>query len=87
VAGIPIHGRTGQKMFLSGYLAMVLFALSGLILRGGVFVLVGLACWSFALLGCILYHNKSGIAEYLKIDLTNSERYIGEEKARALCVN
>jgi len=52
------RNRAIQKVYLSGYLALVLFSLSGLILQGGVFVLIGIVCWSCAFFGCINYYNK-----------------------------
>jgi hypothetical protein len=74
-----------QKVYLSGYLALVFFSLSGLILQGGVYILVGIACWSCVFLGCINYYNKSGNAKPLKNNHANTMNHIREEKARALC--
>jgi hypothetical protein len=84
VAGIPIHGRTGQKMFLSWYLALVLFALSGLILRGEVFVFVGLICGGCAFFGCCYHYYKDVCAKCLRLHSFYSEGCIGEEEYKVL---
>ena len=77
------RNRARQKVYLSGYLALVFFSLSGLILQGGVFILVGLACWSCVFLGCINYYNKSGNAKSLKTDYTITRNHIGEDEGKS----
>jgi hypothetical protein len=84
VAGIQIHGRTRQKMFPLGYLALVLFALSGLILWGGVFVFVGLMCWGCAFFGYFCHYYKDTCAKCLRLNSFTSEGYIGEEEDKVL---
>ena len=44
--------RAKQKVYVSGYSALLLIAISVLALQGGFFALVGLSCWVFTVLGC-----------------------------------
>ena len=83
VANGLYRSRARQKVYLPGYLALVLFAFIRLNASGCVFVLVELVCWRCAFFGCFCYYyNNSTYAECLRTVIKQS--YVGEEKARAL---
>jgi hypothetical protein len=46
------HNRAKQKAYLSGFIAVLLLSILGLVLQGGAFALVGLACCGCSILVC-----------------------------------
>ena len=77
------HSGARGKLYITGYLAMLLLAFSGLALEGGVFVFVGLTCWGCAILSCLHYYDKN-IRKLVKNESLNTEDYVEGKKARAI---
>jgi hypothetical protein len=72
-----------QKTYLSGYFALLLIAISGLVLQGGGFALVGLSCWGFTLLGFLYCFFRRSNASCIRIKSFHAERYPNEEESKS----
>jgi hypothetical protein len=72
-----------KKVSLSGYLALLLIAISGLALQGSVFALVGLACWCLTILGFFYHYFKRSNTSCLRIKSFRTERYLQEEESKS----
>ena len=68
------QNRAKQKIYLSGYSALLLLAISVLALQGGIFAFVGLACWGITAFGCSYYYLGRIKANSLKINSDLPER-------------
>jgi hypothetical protein len=76
------HNRAKQKIYLSGYSALLLLAISALALQGGFFTLVGLACWGITVFSCSYYLRRIK-ANSLKINPFHAEPANVEEEGRS----
>jgi hypothetical protein len=76
------RNRAKQKMYLSVYSALLLLAISVLTLQGGIFAIVGLACWGLTLFGCSYCYLRRINSSYLRINSVHTERSNVEEEGK-----
>jgi hypothetical protein len=76
------RNRAKQKMYLSGYSALLLLAISVLALQCGFFGLVGLTCWGLTVFGCSYYYLRRFKANSLKINSFHEELTNAEEEGK-----
>jgi hypothetical protein len=65
--------RAKQKMYLSGYFALLLLAISVLALQGGIFAFFGLLCWGITAFGCSYFYLRIIRKNILKINSFHAE--------------
>jgi hypothetical protein len=66
--------RANQARYFVAYFVLLIFSLSGLMLQGGVFIFVGVACWFSVVAG--LFVGQS----YLKLD-----KNLSDSKLKSVC--
>jgi hypothetical protein len=68
--------------YLAAYFGLLLFSVSGLILQGGIWLFVGIFCWSVVVTACLLLRSTSGRAKNLKDYKPKSDACLGREQGR-----
>jgi hypothetical protein len=68
--------------YLAAYFGLLLFSVSGLILQGGIWLFVGIFCWSVVVITCVLLRSMTGSAKNLKDCTSKSDACLGREQGR-----
>ena len=72
--------RGKQAGYLTAYFGLLLFSVSGLVLQGGLWLLVGIVCWFGVVIACLLQRSICGNAKNLKDGTSKSDDYLRREK-------
>jgi hypothetical protein len=69
-----------QSAYLAAYFGLLLFAVSGLVLQGGIWMIAGTVGWFSVVIACLLLRYRGGSAKNLKTAGSKGAGYLGSER-------